>query len=598
MKNIKNYISADSCDSLATLFLLRVKQSPNNIAYRYCDKSTGTWHDLTWRAMAKNVFRLRSSMEREALQPGDRVALLLNNCPEWIAFEQAALSLGLIVVPLYANDRPENIAYILEHTESKLLLCPGITYWHSMSAVMNQLSGLQRIITVNPWQAENEDPRLTSLTDWLPAETETEIEYLPATHEIASIVYTSGTTGPPKGVMLSHKNILENAYAGLQCMDIFPSDSFLSFLPLSHMLERTAGYYLPMMAGATVAYARSIPELAEDLLNVQPTIMVAVPRIFERIYNGLMTKINAKPKLIGNLFHKAVEIGWQGFLHDQGRASWTAALLTRPLLDSLFGRKVRQKLGGQLRIIITGGAPLSADIARLFIGLKLPLYQGYGLTETSPIISVNRHDDNRPDGVGTPLPGTEVRIGEHDELLVRGSCVMQGYWKNEKATAETIDSNGWLYTGDRAVIEEGHIRITGRLKEILVLSNGEKVAPADLEMAIAMDPLFEHNLIIGEGKPYLTLLTVLNAGLWQEFAAELGISPEPESLALQQVQDAVLMKIEKLLAHFPGFVFVKHITLSLTPWTVEDGLLTPTLKLKRAAIGKHMKEEIEHMYTN
>jgi long-chain acyl-CoA synthetase len=175
---------------------------------------------------------------------------------------------------------------------------------------------------------------------------------------------------------------------------------------------------------------------------------------------------------------------------------------------------------------------------------------------------------------------------------------MQGYWKNEKATAETIDSDGWLYTGDRAVIKEGHIRITGRLKEILVLSNGEKVAPADLEMAIAMDPLFEHNLIIGEGKPYLTLLTVLNAGLWQEFAAELGVSPEPESLGLQQVQDAVLKKIEKLLAHFPGFVFVKHITLSLTPWTVEDGLLTPTLKLKRTAIGSHMREEIEHMYTN
>jgi len=598
MKNIKDYISADSCDSLATLFLLRVKQSPNSIAYRYCDKSTGTWHDLTWRAMAKTVSRLRSSMEQEALQPGDKVALLLNNCPEWLAFEQAALSLGLIVVPLYANDRPENIAYILEHTESKLLLCPGITYWHSMFAVMNQLSTLQRIITVTPWQSEDEDPRLTCLADWLNAEAKTEIEYSPTTHEIASIVYTSGTTGPPKGVMLSHKNILENAYAGLQCMDIFPSDSFLSFLPLSHMLERTAGYYLPMMAGATVAYARSIPELAEDLLNVQPTIMVAVPRIFERIYNGLMTKISAKPKLIKNLFHKAVEIGWQGFLHDQGRAPWTAALLTRPLLDSLFGRKVRQKLGGQLRIIITGGAPLSADIARLFIGLKLPLYQGYGLTETSPIISVNRHDDNRPDGVGTPLPGTEVRIGEHDELLVRGSCVMQGYWKNEKATAETIDSDGWLYTGDRAVIKEGHIRITGRLKEILVLSNGEKVAPADLEMAIAMDPLFEHNLIIGEGKPYLTLLTVLNAGLWQEFAAELGVSPEPESLGLQQVQDAVLKKIEKLLAHFPGFVFVKHITLSLTPWTVEDGLLTPTLKLKRTAIGSHMREEIEHMYTN
>jgi len=259
-------------------------------------------------------------------------------------------------------------------------------------------------------------------------------------------------------------------------------------------------------------------------------------------------------------------------------------------------RKVRDKLGGRLRVIITGGAPLSSEISQFFIGLGLPLYQGYGLTETSPVISVNRPEDNRPEGVGKPLPGIEIKIGDEHELLVRGSCVMQGYWKNEQATAKTISADGWLHTGDKASIEDGHIRITGRLKEIIVLSNGEKVALTDMEMAIAMDPLFEHNVVIGEGRPFLSMVGVLNQPLWIELAKQLGVSPDPESLNLPEVHSAVLARLEKLLSRFPGFVFVKGVALSLAPWTVENGLLTPTLKLKRAVIEKHMKDDIEKIY--
>ncbi len=595
MKNITDYISPTSCSSLADLFLERVKKNPDGPAYRYCNKISGKWHIISWREMARTVSRWRNALVSENLKRGDRIAILLPNCPEWIAFDQASLSLGLIVVPLYINDRPENIAYILENTEAKILLCPGKHYWKYLSPILDRLTGLQRILTIDFCQIRFNDRRVTCIANWL-AGSESGPSYSPEVYETATIVYTSGTTGPPKGVMLSHRNIIENCHGGLLCMDIYPDDTFLSFLPLSHMLERTGGYYLPLMAGATVAFARSIPDLAEDLVTVQPTVMVAVPRIFERIHGGVARKIAEKPKLVGALFHKAVEIGWKKFLYQQGRAPWSASLLFHPFLDLLIAGKVRKKLGGKLRIVITGGAPLSPEISRFFIGLGLPLYQGYGLTETSPVISVNLREDNRPDGVGKPLPGIEVKIGDEQELLVRGSCVMQGYWNNEQATAKTIDADGWLHTGDKAVLENGHIRITGRLKEIIVLSNGEKVSLADIEMAVSMDPLFEFNVVIGEGRPFLSLIVVLNRPLWEELAEELSVSPDVESLNLPEVHKAVLARTEKLLEKFPGFVFIKDVSLSLAPWTVENGLLTPTLKLKRAAIEKHMKKEIERIY--
>lgn len=595
MKNQTDYISPDSCNSLADLFLIRASQSPSSAAYHYFDKTQEEWHELSWTEMARSVATWRQAILNEKLEKGDRVAVMLANSPEWVAFEQAAFSLGLIVVPLYANDRPDNIAYILDHTEARLLLCPGMTYYEHLSKSIEGVKSLQRIITIENCKPTNNMSLIVCVTDWLPANI-TESTYATVTHETATIVYTSGTTGLPKGVMLSHQNILQNSFAALQCMDIYPNDTFLSFLPLSHMLERTAGYYLPMMAGASVAYARSIPDLAEDLLTLKPTVMVAVPRIFERIYGGIMATLQTKSPIAQKLFAKAVDTGFKTFLLQQNRGSLFFSLLLQPLLDVLVARKVRAKLGGRLRIIITGGAPLSADISKVFLGLGLPLYQGYGLTETSPVISVNRIDDNRPEGVGKPLPGIEVKVGQNDELLVRGSCVMQGYWKNKDATSQTIDADGWLRTGDQAVIEDGHIRIIGRLKDIIVLSNGENVALAALEMAISIDPLFEHVVVIGEGRPHLTLLAVLSSPLWIELAKTLDVPSESASLVLPEVRDVILARLEHQLSHFPGYVFIKDVSLSLTPWTVENGQLTPTLKTKRAVIEKQMNDEVEAMY--
>ncbi len=596
MTQITDFIYPNDALSLSGLFLERVARSPNNIAYSHFDKTTEQWNDLTWRDMLQTVARWRCGFEREGLKVGDRVAIMLSNCPQWIQFEQAALSLGLIVVPLYANDRPDSIAYILKDTGAKVLLCPGNSFWDHLNSVTRELKELQRVITLDSCRIQN-DPAIACITDWLPEFTPSAIDFTPEPIDIATIVYTSGTTGPPKGVMLSNWNILKNCHAGLQYMDIFPSDNFLSFLPLSHMLERTAGYYLPMMAGATVTFARSIPELGEDLLTRKPTVLVAVPRIFERIYGGIMTQLKAKPPLTVSLFKMAISTGWKQFQYTQGRAPWSASSLALPLFNHLVAKKVKNKLGGNLRIIISGGAPLSTEISKLFLGLGLPLYQGYGLTETSPVISVNRKECNDPQSVGLPLQGIEVKTTDNDELLVRGHCVMEGYWNNKTATADTIDEDGWLPTGDRAnILENGSIRITGRLKEIIVLSNSEKVAPADMEMAISMNPLFEHTMVIGEGKPYLTLIAVLNRNLWIEFAEKLGITAEDSSVKSLEVEKAILAKVDKQLANFPGYAFIKRAALSLTPWTVEDGMLTPTLKLKRTIIEKRMANEISKMY--
>lgn len=591
---LTHIITPETVNSLHELFLERAKRSPHNPAYTYWENTHEKWQTYSWQDMAFQVTRWREALLRENLSTSDRVALMLPNGPLWICFEQAALSLGIVVVPLYANDRPDNIAYILEDTETKILLCPGLAYWDHLAPVVDRLSSIQRIITVDDCQAEHEE-RIICLTDWLKDDVE-HLEYVPETHQTATIVYTSGTTGPPKGVMLSHKNILSNAYAGLKTTTIFESDNFLSFLPLSHMLERTVGYVLPMMAGSSVTFARSILELAEDLLQIKPTVLVAVPRIFERIHNGIREKVAAKPAFAQMLFEKTVDIGWQSFENKQGRQNWQISQLFKPLLDMLVARKIRAKFGGHLRVVITGGAPLSKEIAKVFLGLGFPLLQGYGLTETSPIVSVNRQNNNRPEGVGIPLPDVEIKVSDQDELLVRGDCVMLGYWKNQKATDEILDPQGWLYTGDKVSLDDGHLQITGRIKEIIVLSNSEKIAPADMEMAIAMDPLFEFNMVVGEGRPYLTLLAVVHKNHKKLLLDELNLEDSEDILRDPKVLDAALQRIEKQLANFPGFAWIKQVTLLDEPWTVESGLLTPTLKLKRKTILEHLHEDVEKMY--
>jgi long-chain acyl-CoA synthetase len=398
--------------------------------------------------------------------------------------------------------------------------------------------------------------------------------------------------------MLSHRNLLSNAWAALQTFEIYPDDTFLSFLPLSHALERMGGYFIPVMAGATVAYARSIQQLQEDLARVRPTILITVPRIFERIQSGLYSRLDKGPAYARRLFNLAVEVGYSRFEHAQGRGPWQWKHLLWPVFKRLVADKLAARLGGRLRLSVSGGAALSADNARTFIGLGVTIIQGYGLSETSPVICVNRAHDNYPTSVGNPLPGVEVRLGEQNALQVRGPNVMLGYWNNEPATRAMFTPDGWLNTGDVAHIDEfGHVTITGRLKEIIVLSNGEKISPQDMEAAILRDPLFEQVMVIGEGKPYLSLLAVVNRERWAEAARERDLPGVwPASLQLPQAKAYALTRVVQQIKAFPGYARIRRAALLSEPWSMENGLLTPTLKLKRTQVLERHQIECEKLY--
>ena len=593
-------ISIDSARTLDGLFFQRVKRSPQRPAYRFCDRDSG-WLELSWGEAGQAVARWRAALVGESLNPGDRVAMVLRNCPEWVMFDIAAQSLGLVTVPLYTEDRADNAAYIIQDAAVKLLLIQDAGRWSRLAGAAGNATVLQRVVLLNGGaEAERqaaEDPRVRVAHDWLPPTAPEPPVRDGDPHALATIIYTSGTTGRPKGVMLSHHNLLSNALGGISLIRVYQEDLFLSFLPLSHALERTAGCYLPMMTGSCVAFARSVNQFAEDLLTIRPTLMIAVPRVFERVHARITEQLSKRPALARWLFQLTETAGWHRVLRAQGRAGWRPLLLLWPVLRRQVAGQVLNKLGGRMRATVSGGAPLPARVARTFIGLGLPLLQGYGLTETSPVIAVNPLEDNIPESVGVLLPGVQVRIGADDELQVKGPNVMLGYWNNAADTARVLTPDGWLHTGDQARITDGHVYITGRIKDILVLSNGEKVPPADMEQAIAMDPLFEQILVLGEGRSYLTALLVLNEALWTDLAQTLALDPAaPDSLKDPHLHKEILKRVRLAHLDFPGYAKIRRVTLTLEPWTVDNGLLTPTLKVKRTRVVEHYRVAIERMY--
>lgn len=586
-------IKPEQAVTLGGAYRERVKRSPDDTAYRFFDTHSQDWKNITWAESGATVARFQAALAKEAIKPGDRVAIMLRNGPEWVQFEQAAIGMGLIVVPLYTNDRTDNIAYVLQDAGVKVLLIEGQEQLDALKEITAQMDGLIRILSINPCKPNTNFKRLKTLSEWtagLPEDMDAGNLQANDTDadSLVTIVYTSGTTGRPKGVMLSHTNILFNAYAATQTVELYSGDIYLSFLPLSHMLERTVGYYVPMLTAGTVAFARSVQDLGEDLITQSPAILVSVPRIYERVYNKIHAQLETKSPLAQKLFAKAVSVGWDRF---EGHSS-----LLWPILNALVAKKIMAKLGGNLRLAICGGAPLSSAVAKTFIGLGLNVLQGYGLTETGPIISANRVKNNDPASVGEPLPGVEVRIGKDDELLTRSPSVMLGYWNNKKATDDMITSDGWLRTGDKVRIENNHIYITGRLKDILVLSNGEKVPPSDMELAITMDPLFEQIMVIGEGRPYLSALTVLEAEHQKALTEQLGLNGDDKALASEAMREAVLTHIAKQIESFPGYAKIRQVSVCTKPWTIENGLITPTLKLKRQRIMEQYQGQVESLY--
>ncbi|MCW8929440.1 MAG: long-chain fatty acid--CoA ligase [Gammaproteobacteria bacterium] len=601
-------ITPGTAKTLSGLFIKRCNATPNKTAYHFYDNNTLKWKSLTWSESYNEVIKWRLLFQKLGLKAEDNIAIMMRNCPNWIFSEQAALSLGMIVVPLYPNDRPENIAYILKDANVKALITENSKQVESLSSINQQLNQLTALITVEEIASVSLNNQLhTTLKNLIlysfnniPSDSvivDTQYEDMSSSKQLATIVYTSGTTGKPKGVMLTHQNILFDTWASISAVPCQSEDKFLSFLPLSHMFERTAGYYIPMMSGAEVAYARSIDALPIDLQTIKPTVLVTVPRIFERVHQKITHKVMNSSLFAKKLFNLTIRIGWKRFLYQQHKHIWFPGLLLWPLLNNIIAKKVMAKLGGHLRLAISGGAPLSNEIAQFFIGLGLTITQGYGMTEAGPVISTNKLEDNDPFSVGQILPGIKTRFEKNGELLIKAKSVMKGYWNNESATKKVITSDGWLHTGDKAEIKNNHLYITGRVKEILVLSNGEKVPPADLEMAICSDPTFEQAIVIGEAKPYLSAIIVINEEYWNDVAEEAHVnSIEKNALQNKKVCHIVTKKIATLLNSFPGYEQIRRVKLILSPWTINNGMLTPTMKLKRNKIIANYKDDINKLY--
>ncbi len=583
----------EDAKTLDGLFRERARRSADRPAYVDFNPNTGKWRIRTWGEMYAAIGRWQGGFAKENLQPGDRVALMQRNSPEWVMFDQAAYGEGLVVVPLYTVDRPDNVSYILADCGAKLVLFDTQEQWEQFRVLKLELPGVERILVLNPSGAPFGDPRVRSVAEWLP-ETGVNRHVSADAMKLASIIYTSGTTGRPKGVMLSHDNLLSNCRDSLENADVSEDDEFLSFLPLSHVFERNVGYYMAVMVGFKTTYARSIALLGEDLQIVKPTIFHAVPRIFERVWAAVKAKLEEAPERRRKLFYRTVDIGFARFEHAQGRGPWKPSFLLWPILKKLVADKVLVKLGGRLRSAGSGGAALAPEIARVFIGLGLPVIQGYGMTESSPVLTTNTEKDNVPGSVGKVIPNVEIRIAENGELLARGPNVMMGYWNNPEATAKTLEG-GWLHTGDVARIDEtGHVWLTGRIKDIIVLANGEKMPPGDIEEAILGDSLFEQVMVIGEAKPYLAALVVVNPNLWEAAARDAGI--DSVALASPGAEKIALERIAARMRPFPGYAQIRRVTISAEPWSVENGLLTPTLKVKRTQIMQRSAPAIARIY--
>ena len=588
--------------TLPQLLVNSVERYGEREALRQFDKETKSWHSLSYAQLMVRIMEWRRAYAAMNLERGTRIGILMPNSIDHACADQAALANGLVPVPLHAIDTPGASAFILSDSRAKVLVTNKLTRWKQIKAAGGDLQDLTAVIITED-EVDDETGMVRGLSEWLAAGTHVvELPEGPKEDDLAGIVYTSGTTGLPKGVMLTHGNIVSNVKATLEC--VFPQvgDIFLSFLPLSHTFERTAGYYLALATGCTIAYNRSVLLLADDLKTIRPTVIISVPRVYERIFARVHDKLKKSRPAARYLFDWAVEIGWRDFcrrnhlpVEHTGRA-WLDGLM-RPLVRKVSSTLLDQ-FGGRLRIAISGGAALSSKVARTFCGLGLPIIQGYGMTEASPIIAGNNRTLNQPNTVGKPFNNVEVRLGEGDEIQIKGPSITRGYWNRPDATADAFTEDGWFRTGDVGGFNElGLLSIKGRIKEIIVTSTGEKVPPADLEAAIETDPLFSQCYVIGENRPYLSLITVVNPDEWASFAKSCGVDPaDPASLDNPSVKTAALKRAKTAAGEFPHYALPRAVVLTQEPWTIENGLITPTLKLKRGPLSKKFANVIAQLY--
>lgn len=555
--------------NVATL-LAQHQNDPARIIYRqFVDDQ---WVDYTVKDIIELVAQWQEVFRAQGLKRGDRVAICLKNGVTWVTVDLATLAAGLVCVPLYVDDNAGNVAYCVSNSAASILVVENDRI--AKALLKTEVPMPRMVVARADLDDTNRDERLepmqTAIAKAMEGKKRPTFKLEEAgVDELATICYTSGTSGRPKGVMLSHGNMLANVESCCKLGIATRDDVFLSFLPLSHMFERTGGYYLPLRVGAKVIYSRGVNQLPEDLVNQQPTILFAVPRIFEKFYGRIQASLRGS-SMKQKAFDRLVDVGWRMSIGEGGIMDH----FQLPLLRSKVAKPILERLGGRLRLAVVGGAALDSNIAKAFIAMGLNILHGYGMTEACPVVAVNRPESNVPESVGPPLPDVQVRLGDDGELQVKGPNVMLGYWQDEIATEKALMPGGWLRTGDVAQLIEGRVFIRGRIKDILVLSNGEKLSPQDVEMAITGDEIFEQITLVGEGRPYLSMVAVTASTNEKE----------------------LIKRANDRLKSFPRYIRVRRVIMTRDPWTVDNGLLTPTLKVKRAKVVEKFSAQIDALY--
>jgi long-chain acyl-CoA synthetase len=584
----------------------------NSIRYRdrtaISYKKSGVFLSLNYDEFYTRVLQLARGLCKAGMQPGDKVAIFSENRLGWAISDFGIQSGRGISVPIYATNTGEQAAYILNHCEAKIVFVSTKGQYEKLLEVKDLIPHVELVISYERFMGDRSFPVYTQyqLSEVSTPVSQAERDLIEdkidkIRHEdILTVIYTSGTTGPPKGVVLSQYNIICNVNQGLhQLGGLAEDETFLSFLPLSHILERTGSYYVSLMCGKHIAFAEDVKKVVENMEEIKPTFMISVPRLFEKVYSRIHESAHQMSSFRKTMFHQAVKVGRE-YVNKKYIDKKPVGLLGLKyrLFDRLVFKKIRKRFGGRLRGMICGGAPLDKTINEFMWAVGIPVFTGYGLTETSPVVTLSNIGEVRFDAVGKKVERTEIKIADDGELLVKGPQVMDSYFKNEEAT-EKVFEGGWFKTGDIARIdEEGFVYIVDRKKEIIVTAGGKNIAPQPIENELKLDKFISQAIVFGDRKPYLTALLTPNIERLIDYSRTnqidyIDIYELVKSSRITKLYDE---RIDELNCKLPPYSTIKYFALLPKDFSIDGGELTPTLKLKRKEIYSKYKAIVDEMY--
>jgi long-chain acyl-CoA synthetase len=594
-----------SYQTIAEIFLDRtdtVHRSLPCILYKSGSKEP--YRTITNGDFRSLVERFAQGLRSLGIKRGDRIALISESRPEWLVTDYACIVIGAVSVPMYPTLTPKHIEHILQHSGAQAVVVSNDVQLSKVIKCIGACPDLRHIIVMNEsWTDQKAVIPVIGFRDvssrtFNGFDIETECNAL-RTDDLLTIIYTSGTTGIPKGVMLTHKNLIANIDNALaQLPPIGETDTILSFLPLSHGLERMA-LYLLFRCGTVIAFAESIDTIAENMLEVKPTVMTGVPRFFEKVYAKTRQAREAMPTVKRRLYDWACRIGTDCAVLLEGGKPKRSSLVLRPIADMLVLRKVRAKTGGRIRFFVSGGAALPAEVGRAFAAFGLVILEGYGLTETSPVISLTPTTLIKWGSVGKPLPNVEVCIADNGEILTRSDSVMRGYFKEPSMTAEIIDREGWLHTGDVGEIDsDGYLRITDRIKHLIINENGKNIAPGPIEQLLMQSQYIDQAILLGDKRPYNIALIVPQFDLIRSSLPHLAQQTDTELASNHEVNSLIADELTILQKDLASYERARRFALIAEPFTIENGLLTPTMKIKRKEVEARYDMVIEPLYSS